>query len=257
MNMDKEKVIEVNGLAASFQDTRVLSDVSFNAFKGDITVVLGASGSGKSTVLNHLLGLLPVEEGFVSVLGKDISKITEAEQLNLYLQMGVFYQSGALLNSMTVGENIALPLKQHSSLPDSLINEIVYMKLGLVNLQQAFHMFPSQLSGGMLKRAALARAIVMDPPLLFCDEPGAGLDPLSLASLDKLILNLQKQLGISVLMVTHEVSSIMRIADRIVFLEDGKVAFEGSLKHALETDVLSVHDFFSVFKEAQRFKLQQ
>ena len=255
MNMDKEKVIEVNGLAASFEDTRVLTDVSFNAFKGDITVVLGASGSGKSTVLNHLLGLLPVEQGYVSVLGKDISKITETEQLNLYLQMGVFYQSGALLNSMTVGENIALPLKQHSSLPDSLINEIVYMKLGLVNLQQAFHMFPSQLSGGMLKRAALARAIVMDPPLLFCDEPGAGLDPLSLASLDKLILNLQKQLGISVLMVTHEVSSIMRIADRIVFLEDGKVAFEGSLKHALETDVSSVHDFFSVINEAERLKL--
>lgn len=255
MNMDKEKVIEVNGLAASFEDTRVLTDVSFNAFKGDITVVLGASGSGKSTVLNHLLGLIPVEEGFVSVLGKDISKITEAEQINLYLQMGVFYQSGALLNSMTVGENIALPLKQHSSLPDSLINEIVYMKLGLVNLQQAFHMFPSQLSGGMLKRAALARAIVMDPPLLFCDEPGAGLDPISLASLDELILNLQKQLGITVLMVTHEVSSIMRIADRIVFLEDGKVAFEGSLKHALETDISSVRDFFSVINEAHRFKV--
>lgn len=255
MNMDKEKVIEVNGLAASFEDTRVLSGVSFNAFKGDITVVLGASGSGKSTVLNHLLGLIPVEEGFVSVLGKDISKITEAEQINLYLQMGVFYQSGALLNSMTVGENIALPLKQHSSLPDSLINEIVYMKLGLVNLQQAFHMFPSQLSGGMLKRAALARAIVMDPPLLFCDEPGAGLDPISLASLDELILNLQKQLGITVLMVTHEVSSIMRIADRIVFLEDGKVAFEGSLKHALETDISSVRDFFSVINEAHRFKV--
>ncbi len=232
-----------------------LKDVSFTVPDGEFLIVIGLSGSGKSTVLNHLLGLLPVEQGYVSVLGKDISKITETEQLNLYLQMGVFYQSGALLNSMTVGENIALPLKQHSSLPDSLINEIVYMKLGLVNLQQAFHMFPSQLSGGMLKRAALARAIVMDPPLLFCDEPGAGLDPLSLASLDKLILNLQKQLGISVLMVTHEVSSIMRIADRIVFLEDGKVAFEGSLKHALETDVSSVHDFFSVINEAERFKL--
>ncbi len=252
--MDKERVIDVNGLGASFDDTVVLSDVNFSAYKGDITVVLGASGSGKSTVLNHLLGLIPVEKGFISVLGKDISNITEAEQLNLYLQMGVFYQSGALLNSMTVGENIALPLKQHSNLPDSLIEEIVYMKLGLVNLQHAFHLFPSQLSGGMLKRAALARAIVMDPPLLFCDEPGAGLDPISLASLDELIINLQKQLGISVLMVTHEVTSIMRIADRIVYLENGVVAFEGSLKKALESDIDSVKHFFSVINEADRFK---
>ncbi len=252
--MDKERVIDVNGLGASFDDTVVLSDVNFSAYKGDITVVLGASGSGKSTVLNHLLGLIPVEKGFISVLGKDISNITEAEQLNLYLQMGVFYQSGALLNSMTVGENIALPLKQHSNLPDSLIEEIVYMKLGLVNLQHAFHLFPSQLSGGMLKRAALARAIVMDPPLLFCDEPGAGLDPISLASLDELIINLQKQLGISVLMVTHEVTSIMRIADRIVYLENGVVAFEGSLKKALESDIDSVKHFFSVINEADRYK---
>ena len=252
--MEKEKVIEVKGLGASFDDTVVLSDVSFNAYKGDITVVLGVSGSGKSTVLNHLLGLYPVKKGFVSVLGKDISNITEAGQLNLYLQMGVFYQSGALINSMTVGENIALPLKQHSNLPDSLIEEIVYMKLGLVNLQHAFHLFPSQLSGGMLKRAALARAIVMDPPLLFCDEPGAGLDPVSLASLDELIINLQKQLGISVLMVTHEVTSIMRIADRIVYLENGFVAFEGSLKKALESDIDSVKQFFSVINEVDRFK---
>ena len=252
--MEKEKVIEVSGLGASFDDTVVLSDVSFNAYKGDITVVLGVSGSGKSTVLNHLLGLYPVKKGFVSVLGKDISNITEAGQLNLYLQMGVFYQSGALINSMTVGENIALPLKQHSNLPDSLIEEIVYMKLGLVNLQHAFHLFPSQLSGGMLKRAALARAIVMDPPLLFCDEPGAGLDPVSLASLDELIINLQKQLGISVLMVTHEVTSIMRIADRIVYLENGFVAFEGSLKKALESDIDSVKQFFSVINEVDRFK---
>lgn len=254
MNMDKEKVIEVKGLAASFDNTVVLSEVSFKAYKGDITVVLGASGSGKSTVLNHLLGLIPVEKGFISVLGKDISKITEAEQINLYLQMGVFYQSGALLSSMTVGENIALPLKQHSNLPDSLIEEIVYMKLGLVNLQHAFHLFPSQLSGGMLKRAALARAIVMDPPLLFCDEPGAGLDPISLASLDELIINLRKQLGISVLMVTHEVTSIMRIADRIVYLENGVVAFEGSLKKALESDIASVKQFFTVINEVDRFK---
>ena len=252
--MKKEKVIEVSGLGASFGDLVVLSDVNFSAYKGEVTVILGASGSGKSTIFRHLLNLLSVMKGKIEILGKNISTLTEKEQLNLYLQMGVFYQSGGLLNSMTVGENVALPLKQHTYLSDSLIEEIVYMKLGLVNLQHAYHYFPAELSGGMLKRAALARAIVMDPPLLFCDEPGAGLDPISLAALDELIVNLKNQLGISVIMVTHEVTSIMRIADRIVYLENGNVAFEGSLKDALSSDVSSVNEFFSVIDEAGRFK---
>lgn len=162
--------------------------------------------------------------------------------------MGVFYQNGGLLNSLTVAENVALPLNQHTNLPQDLIDEIVFMKLGLVNLQHAFYLYPSQLSGGMMKRAALARAIVMDPPILFCDEPGAGLDPVSLEILDQLILNLKNKLGMSIIMVTHEVSSILRVANRIIFLDKGVVVFEGPLDEALHSTQPAVNEFFSVMK---------
>lgn len=249
--MKKEKVIEVTDLHAAFEDRTILSGVSFSANKGEVTVLLGGSGSGKTTVLKHLLGLYPIAQGRIEVLGKDIATLREVEQVDLYLQMGVFYQSGALLNSLTVAENVALPLTQHTKLPAELIEEIVYMKLGLVQLTHAYHLYPSQLSGGMLKRAALARAIVMDPPLLFCDEPGAGLDPISLESLDKLILNLKNKLGMSIVMVTHEVSSILRVANRIVFLDQGRVAFEGALEDALKSEQEAVKAFFSVHKHEQ------
>ncbi len=246
--MNKEKVIEVKNLYAAYDENVVLSDVSFSANKGEVTVILGGSGSGKTTVLNHLLGLLPIERGSLFVLGKDIAHLREDEQVALYLQMGVFYQNGGLLASLTVAENVGLPLTQHTNLSPELIDEIVFMKLGLVNLQHAFYLYPSQLSGGMLKRAALARAIVMDPPVLFFDEPGAGLDPVSLEDLDSLILKLKNKLGVSIFMVTHEVSSIMRVANRIVFLDKGVVAFEGPLKEALHSAQPAVNEFFSVMK---------
>lgn len=252
--MEKEKVIEVSHLAVSFGDTEVLTDVSFSAYKGEVTILLGSSGSGKSTVLKHILGLYPVEEGQIKVLGKNLADLTEEEQLKLYMQMGVFYQEGALLNSMTVGENVALPLNQHTSLPVELIEDIVNMKLGLVNLEYAKNLYPSELSGGMLKRAALARAIALDAPVLFFDEPGAGLDPISLQSLDNLILNMKDQLGMSVVMVTHEVLSIVRIADRIIYLDKGRVAFEGSLKEALQSEVEAVRAFFSLMDDVEKAK---
>ena len=245
---EKEKIIEVNDLYAAFDSNVVLSGVSFSAFRGEVTVILGGSGSGKTTLFKHLLGLSPIMGGSISVLGKDLAKLREVEQVGLYHKMGVLYQSGALLSSLTVAENVALPLTQHTKLPSALIREIVYMKLGLVNLTLAYHLYPSQLSGGMLKRAALARAIVMDPPLLFCDEPGAGLDPVSLESLDTLMLNLKTKLGMSIVLVTHEVSSILRVANRIVFLDGGSVAFEGPLKEALHSDHPAVSAFFSVLK---------
>lgn len=244
--MDNEKIIQVNSLKVAFEDREVLKDVSFSVNKGDVTVILGGSGSGKSTILKHILGLFPVEPGIISIFDTDLSEIEEEEELDFYLKMGVFYQSGALLNSLTVAENIALPLEQHTKLPSSLIEDMVRTKLNLVNLEDAYYLYPSQLSGGMLKRAALARAIIMDPPLLFCDEPGAGLDPVSLASLDDLMLQLREQLGMTVVMVTHEVSSILRIADKILFVEDGIIAFEGSLKDARQSDLPSLKDFFTV-----------
>jgi phospholipid/cholesterol/gamma-HCH transport system ATP-binding protein len=241
-----EKIIEVRGLNATLGDRRILHNVSFEAYKGEVTVILGGSGSGKTTILKHLLGLYDISEGYVSVLDKDINKIDESEQKQLYLQMGVFYQNGGLLNSLTVGENVSLPLEQHSNLESDLIKQIVLMKLQLVNLEGVYDLYPSQLSGGMLKRAALARAMVMDPVLLFCDEPGSGLDPISLASLDKLILNLREQLGMSVVIITHQISSILRIADRVVFIDKGKIIFKGELKEALESHNKEVHKFFHI-----------
>lgn len=244
--MEPDTIIEVRSLGVTFDQDVILSDVNFTARRGEVTVILGGSGSGKTTVLKHLLGIYPVQRGFISVLDKDISSLREIDQIGLYLKMGVFFQNGALLNSLTVAENVALPLEQHTNLPKSLIRDIVHMKLGLVNLEHAWHLFPSQLSGGMLKRAALARAIAMDPPILFCDEPGAGLDPVSLESLDTLILNLKNQLGMSVIMVTHELLSIVRVADKIVFLDKGTSVFEGTVKTAMRSEIPVMKDFFSV-----------
>jgi phospholipid/cholesterol/gamma-HCH transport system ATP-binding protein len=246
--MDKEAVILVEELHSSFDGLPVLSGVSFTVLKGEVTVILGGSGSGKTTLLKHLLSLFPIEQGRVEILGRDLRTLREAEQVALYLQMGVFYQNGALLNSLTVAENVALPLEQHTDLPRSVIEDLVRMKLGLVHLAHARHLYPSQLSGGMLKRAALARAIAMDPPLLFCDEPGAGLDPISLESLDRLILNLKNQLGMTIVMVTHEVSSILRVADKIVFLDEGKVVFQGTVNEVLSSENQGVLDYFSVLR---------
>lgn len=242
--MDNDRIINVNKLTAIIDNKVILSDVSFHALSGDITVILGSSGSGKTVLLKHLLGLYPSAEEAVSVMGLNPSHLAEGEEKRFYTMLGVFYQNGALLNSLTVGENVALPLQQHTHLPPDMIERLVKLKLRLVNLEGTYSMLPSSLSGGMLKRAALARAIIMDPPILFCDEPGSGLDPVSLASLDNLILNLQKQLGMTVIMITHEVSSIFRVADRIIFIDEGKVIFEGTLEHALETENKPLKEFF-------------
>jgi len=242
--MPKEKIIEVNNLSTRLGGENILEDISFSAYKGEVTVILGGSGSGKTTLLKTILSLYEAYEGDVSILGKSLFKLDEKELDDLYMQMGVFYQEGALLNSLTVGENVALPLTQHTNLPDELIENVVRMKLSLVNIEHAYDLFPSELSGGMLKRAAIARAIIMDPPVLFCDEPGAGLDPVSLDQLDQLILNLKTQLGMSIVMVTHEVSSILRIANRIVFLSQGKLLFEGPFAEALSSNIPEIEEFF-------------
>ncbi|MFW6389355.1 MAG: ABC transporter ATP-binding protein, partial [Marinilabiliaceae bacterium] len=243
--MTGENIIKVNNLKISFEEREVLKGVSFSARQGDVTVILGGSGSGKSTILKHLLRLYPVPSGTISIFGRDIGAMEEDDELDFYLKIGVFYQNGALLNSLSVAENVALPLEQHTSLPKEIIEDMVRTKLHLVNLEEAYYLYPSQLSGGMLKRAALARAIIMDPPLLFCDEPGASLDPVSLSMLDNLILKLRHQLGMTVIMITHEVPSIKRIADKVLFIQDGIIAFEGTLDQAGESDLKALRNFFN------------
>ena len=240
----KEALISVRNLSAWFGERQVLRDVSFTVYRNEVTVILGSSGCGKTTTLKHLIGLYPVTHGEVEVLGVPLHTATEKQLYDLYLKIGVLFQNGALLNSITVAENVAIPLEQHTRLPQEVIEELVHLKLTLVELPGVGNLLPSQLSGGMKKRAALARAIAMDPPLLFCDEPSAGLDPITMSALDELILKLKHTLGMTIVLVTHEVPSIFRLADRIVFLDAGTVVFEGSLNDALKSNIPTIKEFF-------------
>jgi phospholipid/cholesterol/gamma-HCH transport system ATP-binding protein len=240
-----ERILQVNGLNSLIDGKQILTDITMDARAGEITAILGSSGSGKTTLLKHLLGIYPSAGREVHVLGRNPSELDEADEVRFYQDIGVLYQEGALLNSLTVGENVGLPLEQHSQLPPGLIERIVRLKLQLVNLGDVYDFFPSQLSAGMLKRAALARSIVMDPVVLFCDEPGAGLDPVTLSQLDRLIVKLKELLGMTVIMVTHEVTSILRMADRVVFLDKGHTIFSGTLDEALQSRLPSLEEFFA------------
>ena len=241
--MTKE-IIRVDNLAATFGKQRVLKNISFSAYQNEITVILGTSGCGKTTLMKHLVGLYPVQEGEITILGERTDLMQEDTFSKFQLNMGVLFQNGALLNSLSVADNISIALEQHTRLSKQMIRDIVKVKLNLVSLPHAIDLFPDQLSGGMLKRAALARAISMDPPLLFCDEPSAGLDPVTLAGLDELFIKLKQQIGINIILVTHEVSSIKRLADRIIYLDKGKVLFEGALDEALKCGVPQIVEFF-------------
>ncbi len=215
--------VEVRGLSSHYGSRQILKDVSLDVEDGEIMVIMGGSGSGKTTLLNHLLGLLQPSTGSVRLLGRDINAIGPVETQQLRTRMGVAFQSGALLSSLTVGENIALPLREHSRLDETTIGIVTRLKLEVVSLAGFEHLMPAELSGGMIKRAALARAIVMDPRLLFCDEPSAGLDPVVASSIDDLILRLRDAMGMSMVVVTHDLDSAFKIADRICVLDRGEV----------------------------------
>lgn len=220
---ERDVVINVCNLVTHYGSRKILDDVSLRIHQGEILVIMGGSGSGKSTLLNHLLGLLHPSSGVIEVLGKDINRIPDRDLTDIRRKFGVAFQGGALFSSMTLLENIMLPLYEHTDL-DSKTQEIMArMKMEVVGLSGFDDLMPSELSGGMIKRAALARAIVMDPRILFCDEPSAGLDPVVAAAIDDLILSLRDATGMSVVVVTHELESAFKIADRICVLDRGKV----------------------------------
>ncbi|HXX19531.1 MAG TPA: ABC transporter ATP-binding protein [Candidatus Acidoferrum sp.] len=220
--------ISVRDLRVKYGEREILHGINFDAPAGQTLVILGGSGSGKSTLLRTLVGLESPTGGSIWIRGKDFAAMREAERDELRKKMGMSFQSGALFGSMTVAENVALPLREHTKLDDSTIDIMVRLKLNQVGLSGFENYMPAQLSGGMKKRAAIARALAMDPEVLFFDEPSAGLDPIIAAGIDELILALKKAFHITILVVTHELASAFLIADRMILLNKGVIVADGT-----------------------------
>jgi phospholipid/cholesterol/gamma-HCH transport system ATP-binding protein len=220
--MDDGAIIEVRGLTAAYGDEVILKDISFDVNRGEVFVVLGGSGCGKSTLLKHLIGLYPLASGEILIGGENLATATGADRQRILRLFGVAYQSGALFGSMTLSENVTLPIEEFTRLPLVAREVISWMKLKLVGLEAFGNHLPAEVSGGMQKRAAIARAMALDPAVLFLDEPSAGLDPVTSAELDALILELREALGMTFVIVSHELASIYAVADRVIMLDKRK-----------------------------------
>lgn len=232
MNDDQSNspaVIEVRDLVTHYGTRQILNGVSVDIVQGEIMVIMGGSGSGKSTFLRHLMALQRPTSGTIKILGEDVWRLPPKGLFDLRKKLGVAFQGGALFSSMTVGENIMLPLHEHTKLDRMTMEIMARMKLEVVDLAGFEDLMPSELSGGMIKRAAVARAIVMDPRILFFDEPSAGLDPVVSKQLDELILRLRDAMGMTICVVTHELESAFTIADRVTVLDKGDILFVGTV----------------------------
>ncbi|MCK9161353.1 MAG: ATP-binding cassette domain-containing protein [Arcobacter butzleri] len=224
-------IIEVKDVVTKFGDNVVHDKVNLTINEGEIYGLLGGSGSGKTTLLREMILLQKIDSGKITVLGKDIINLTIKEEEELRTQWGVLFQFGALYSTLNVLENIMIPLREYTSLPDYFIKELALLKLKMVGLPaHSAYLYPSELSGGMKKRAGLARALILDPKILFLDEPTSGLDPASSREFDRLILKLQETLGMTIVMVTHDKDSIKNVLDRFTILQDQKVVFEGDIE---------------------------
>ncbi|MDH3527542.1 MAG: ABC transporter ATP-binding protein [Gammaproteobacteria bacterium] len=240
-----ENAIEIEKLVTHYGDREILKGVDLDIHTGEIMVIMGGSGSGKTTLMRNLLGLNKPTSGSINILGQDITRLGTRELYKLRRKMGVAFQGGALLGSMSVAENIELPLRIHTRLDENTIRIMTRMKLEVVNLAGFEDLMPSQLSGGMLKRASLARSIIMDPSLLFFDEPSSGLDPVVSAELDELILRLKAAMKVTIVVVTHELESAFKIADRITVLGDGQVLMTGTVDEIRSSDNEAIQDMLN------------
>ena len=243
--MDREVIIRADNIVKKFGDRTILSGISLDIYKGETFVIMGGSGCGKSTFLRHIIGALKPDSGKVHLLGKDLSSLNEDEMDKLRMKIGMCFQSSALFDSMSVGDNVSLGLREHTKLDKSVIDIVVKMKLEMVGLRGFEDMVPSQLSGGMRKRVGLARAIAMDPEIIFYDEPTAGLDPIVAGVIDKLIVDLSKKLNITSVVVTHDMKSVFSIADRVAMFYEGKVLEVGQSEQIKNSKNPMVQQFIS------------
>ena len=221
-------ILEVRNLSRSFGSRKILADVSFTLRRGEILIIMGGSGCGKSTLLRHIIGSLKPDAGEIFIEGLEISKLDDREMAKVRKRFGMLFQTGALFNSLTVGENVALPILESSDVSPSIAELVVKLKLELVGLTGFEHLKPAEISGGMKKRVGLARALALDPDLLFCDEPTAGLDPVMTSVIDLLTVDLTKKLGLSAVVVTHDMTSAFRIATHMIMLFEGRVIAYGT-----------------------------
>ncbi len=240
-----KRVVEVKNVITRFGSKIIHNGVNLYVNEGEIYGLLGGSGSGKSTLLNEMIMLLKPTGGAISVLGKDIINISANDALYLKHNWGVLFQSGALFSSLNVKENIDVLLKEYTKLNQKTRDDIIKLKIELVGLKMdVLGLYPSQLSGGMIKKVALARALVMDPKILFLDEPTSGLDPVGAQEFDDMLYNLRNMLGFSVIMVTHDLDTVWNIVDRLALLGNAKVVAEGTLSEVLKIDEPTVNSFF-------------
>ena len=223
----KAPLVEIEQIKVSFGDRQILRGVDLKLMPGETVVILGGSGCGKSTLLSAIIGAVEPDSGTIKIFGKNKKDLEEQELDQLRLRLGILFQHGALFNSMTISENLSFVLREHTELSESEIKILVRMKLEMVDMRHAENLFPSEISGGMKKRAALARALCLDPMVMLYDEPGAGLDPVTLAGVDRCIKTLGRVLNMASLVVTHRISSAMNVADRMIYLHEGKVLADG------------------------------
>jgi phospholipid/cholesterol/gamma-HCH transport system ATP-binding protein len=237
--------VSVRGLTKTYDDNVVLNDVSFELERGKVYAIMGPSGCGKSTLLRQMIGAEPPDAGEVYIGGVDIHSPSRRVRDEARRKFGVLFQSAALLNGLTVGENVALPIQRHTDLPKSTIDLMVKLKLELVGMGNAIDKYPYEISGGMKRRAGLARAIALDPAIVFYDEPSAGLDPVMIGVIDKLIMDLTNKLGITSVVISHEIPSIFRIADEVLMLYGGRIVFRGNTQQLRNTGDPLVRQFLN------------
>jgi phospholipid/cholesterol/gamma-HCH transport system ATP-binding protein len=245
MSKKEGNAIEVRGLVTHYGTRKILDGVDLDVGYGEIHVIMGGSGSGKSTLMRYMLGLNKPTAGTIRLLGHDITEMTSQELYEMRRHIGVSFQGGALIRSLSVGDNVCMPLKEHTKLDENTMRIMMRLKLEVVNLSGFEDLMPAELSGGMIKRAALARAIIMDPPLLFFDEPSAGLDPVVAAELDDSILQLRETYGMTIVVVTHELESAFKIADKITVLDQGKILMTGTVEEVKNSDNERIDDLLN------------